>query len=78
MGGGKGEDPKGVRECNERDCTGTPGPGRKATVTNGKGTGVERVSDSNYKVRYLYFTLFYLFMYFFFFCYIFYFLCCLL
>ena len=51
MGGGKGEDLKGVRECDKRDRTGTTGPGRKAPVTNGEGTGAEGVTGSNYEVR---------------------------
>ena len=51
MGGGKGEDPEGVRERDERDRTGTPGPGRKAPVTNGEETSAEGVTGSNHEVR---------------------------
>ena len=47
----KEEVPEGVRKYDEQDRTGTPDPGRKAPVTNGKETGAERVSDSNHKVR---------------------------
>ena len=51
MGGRKGEVLEGVREHDERDRTGTPGPGRKALVTNEKEIGAERVSNSNHEVR---------------------------